>query len=50
MHFQGVLSTLDHLDYEASKFHELTVRALDIQSGSYGDVVVRITVEVCEFC
>jgi hypothetical protein len=37
---------IDQLDYETNKNYELTIRASDVISRSFADVVVRIHVEV----
>ena len=42
---------MEELDFELRKTYELTVRATDIQTGSYAEAIVHVQLEVniCEY-
>ena len=44
--FSGSIMAVEHLDHEISDEHELTIRATDMRTGFFADVVVHINVEV----
>ena len=42
----GSLTAVEELDFELRKTYELTVRATDIQTGSYAEAIVHVQLEV----
>ena len=44
--FTGSLTAVEELDFELRKTYELTLRATDIQTGSYAEAIVNIQLEV----
>ena len=42
----GSITVVDELDYETVQTYNLTVRATDVMTGSYSEVIVRVQLEV----
>lgn len=50
LHFTGVISVVDELDYEEQQQYELIVRATDSVSGVYAEVPVSVVLEDVNDC